>query len=98
MSSLLRRPDQSKQEVTTDWQMETFWCMTIATFTISGFPPLAAFFSKDEILWKDWATGHPVLWLIGLIAAGMTSFYMFRLWFMTFFGDYRGSAACLGRL
>jgi NADH-quinone oxidoreductase subunit L len=71
---------------------KTFWCMTIATLTISGFPPLAAFFSKDEILWKDWATGHPVLWLIGLIAAGMTSFYMFRLWFMTFFGEYRGPA------
>jgi NADH-quinone oxidoreductase subunit L len=69
---------------------KTFWCMTIATFTIAGFPPLAAFFSKDEILWKDWASGHQFLWLIGLIAAGMTSFYMFRLWFMTFFGEYRG--------
>jgi len=69
---------------------KTFWCMTIATFTISGFPPLAAFFSKDEILWKTWASGNHILWLIGLIAAGMTSFYMFRLWFMTFFGEYRG--------
>ena len=69
---------------------KTFWCMTVATFTISGFPPLAAFFSKDEILWKTWASGNHVLWLIGVIAAGMTSFYMFRLWFMTFFGEYRG--------
>jgi NADH-quinone oxidoreductase subunit L len=72
---------------------KTFWVMTVATFTIAGFPPLAAFFSKDEILWKTWASGNHMLWLIGLIAAGMTSFYMFRLWFMTFFGDYRGESA-----
>jgi len=71
----------------------TFWCMTVATFAIAGFPPLAAFFSKDEILWKDWSTGHHVLWLIGIIAAGMTSFYIFRLWFLTFFGEYRGAPA-----
>jgi NADH-quinone oxidoreductase subunit L len=68
----------------------TFWCMTVATFTISGFPPLAAFFSKDEILWRTWASGNHVLWLVGVIAAAMTAFYMFRLWFLTFFGDYRG--------
>ncbi len=72
---------------------KTFWCMTVATFTIAGFPPLAAFFSKDEILWKTWASGNHVLWLIGVIAAAMTSFYMFRLWFMTFFGEYRGEPA-----
>ena len=71
----------------------TFWCMTVATFTISGFPPLAAFFSKDEILWRTWASGNHVLWLIGVIAAGMTAFYMFRLWFLTFFGEYRGAAS-----
>ena len=69
----------------------TFWCMTIATFTIAGFPPFAAFFSKDEILGKTWASGNHLLWLIGVIAAGMTSFYMFRLWFLTFFGGYRGA-------
>lgn len=72
---------------------KTFWVMTVATFTIAGFPPLAAFFSKDEILWKTWASGNHVLWLIGVIAAAMTSFYMFRLWFMTFFGEYRGEPA-----
>ena len=72
---------------------KTFWCMTVATFTIAGFPPLAAFFSKDEILWKTWASGNHLLWLIGVIAAAMTSFYMFRLWFMTFFGEYRGAPA-----
>jgi len=74
----------------------TFWCMTIATFTISGFPPLGAFFSKDEILWRTWASGNRVLWLIGVIAAAMTAFYMFRLWFLTFFGEYRGVVSDAG--
>jgi len=70
----------------------TFWVMTIATFAIAGFPPLSGFFSKDEILWKafsDKTHGSWILWLIGLVTAGMTSFYMFRLWFMTFFGERR---------
>jgi len=68
----------------------TFWCMTSATFAIAGIPPFAAFFSKDAILGSAFTSGHQILWLIGIIAAGMTSFYMFRLWFMTFFGEYRG--------
>jgi len=70
----------------------TFWTMTIATFAIAGFPPLSGFFSKDEILWKafsDKTHGSWIFWLIGWITAGMTSFYMFRLWFMTFFGECR---------
>jgi NADH-quinone oxidoreductase subunit L len=73
----------------------TFWTMTIATFTIAGFPPLAAYFSKDEILWKAYSSpnGSWVYWLIGVITAFITSFYMFRLWFLTFFGDYRGGPA-----
>ncbi len=68
----------------------TFWCMTIATFAISGLPPFAGFFSKDRILWSAWSSGEHLIWLIGVITAGMTSFYMFRLWFLTFFGEYRG--------
>jgi len=68
----------------------TFWCMTIATFAIAGIPPFAGFFSKDQILWSAWSGGYHALWLIGIITAGMTSFYMFRLWFLTFFGEYRG--------
>ena len=68
----------------------TFLCMSSATFAIAGLPPFAAFFSKDAILWQTWASGQHILWLIGIIAAGMTSFYMFRLWFLTFFGEYRG--------
>jgi NADH-quinone oxidoreductase subunit L len=70
----------------------TFWCMTIATFAISGLPPFAGFFSKDRILWSAWSSGGAghIIWVIGVITAGMTSFYMFRLWFLTFFGKYRG--------
>jgi len=68
----------------------TFWSMTIATFAIAGLPPFAGFFSKDRILWSAWSSGYHVLWLVGVITAGMTSFYMFRLWFLTFFGKYRG--------
>ena len=72
----------------------TFWVMTIATITIAGFPPLAGFFSKDEILDADYFSpfGGRLLWAIGVITAGLTSFYMFRLWFMTFFGEYKPDA------
>ncbi|HLQ51131.1 MAG TPA: NADH-quinone oxidoreductase subunit L [Terriglobales bacterium] len=65
----------------------TFWAMTAGTFAIAGFPPLAGFFSKDEILWQVWLSGNKLLWVIGIVTAGITSFYMFRLWFMTFFGE-----------
>ncbi|HXZ39387.1 MAG TPA: NADH-quinone oxidoreductase subunit L [Terriglobales bacterium] len=70
----------------------TFWTMTAATFAIAGIPPLAGFFSKDEILWQAYSSpyGSWVYWLIGVITAFITSFYMFRLWFLTFFGEYRG--------
>jgi NADH-quinone oxidoreductase subunit L len=73
----------------------TFWTMTTATFAIAGIPPLAGFFSKDEILWMAYVSPHGswVFWLIGIVTAFITSFYMFRLWFMTFFGDYRGTMA-----
>jgi NADH-quinone oxidoreductase subunit L len=73
----------------------TFLTMTVATFTIAGFPPFAAYFSKDEILWKAYSSpnGSWVYWLVGVITAFLTSFYMFRLWFLTFFGDYRGGPA-----
>jgi len=67
----------------------TFLTMGIATLAISGIPPLAGFWSKDEILWKAYQVSW-IYWLIGLITAFLTSFYMFRLLYMTFFGDYRG--------
>ena len=56
---------------------------------IAGIPPFAGFFSKDEILWKAYQDNW-VYWLIGLITAFITSFYMFRMWFLTFFGEYKG--------
>jgi NADH-quinone oxidoreductase subunit L len=64
----------------------TFWTMTMGVFAIAGIPPLAGFFSKDEILYQAFVSGNKVLWFVGLITAGLTSFYMFRLWFKTFFG------------
>jgi NADH-quinone oxidoreductase subunit L len=71
----------------------TFLTMGIATLAISGIPPFAGFWSKDEILWKAYSSpqGSWIYWLIGLVTAFITSFYMFRLLFMTFFGDYRGA-------
>ena len=69
----------------------TYWTMFLATFAIAGLPPLAGFFSKDEILWKAFSSehGHVGLWLVGSVAAGITAFYMFRLIFMTFYGESR---------
>jgi NADH-quinone oxidoreductase subunit L len=67
----------------------TFTTMLIATLAIAGIPPLAGFWSKDEILWKAYQANW-VYWLIGAITALITSFYMFRLLFMTFWGDYKG--------
>ena len=69
----------------------TFWTMTAGTFAIAGIPPLAGFFSKDEILWQAYQASW-VFWALGVFTAFLTSFYMFRLWFMTFFGEYRGEA------
>jgi len=69
----------------------TFWVVTIATIAIAGIPPFAGFFSKDEILGAVFHSpyGGPVIWAIGVLTAGLTSFYMFRLWFMTFFGELK---------
>ncbi len=68
----------------------TFWTMTAGTVAIAGIPPLAGFFSKDEILWRAYQASW-AYWLIGIFTAFLTSFYMFRLWFMTFTGSYRGA-------
>ena len=65
--------------------------MAIATYAIAGLPFFAGFISKDEILAN--AFGYaPAIWVIGAIAAGFTAFYMSRLYFMTFWGSYRGHA------
>jgi NADH-quinone oxidoreductase subunit L len=69
----------------------TYWTMLIATFAIAGLPGFAGFFSKDEILGAAKSGPHASLWLwaVGVAAAGLTSFYMFRLMFLTFFGKPR---------
>ena len=67
----------------------TFWTMTAGVIAIAGIWPFAGFFSKDEILYSAFVSPSPIgklVWAIGLITAGLTSFYMFRLWFKTFFG------------
>ncbi len=69
----------------------TFWMMLIAALAISGIIPFAGFFSKDEILWSAWAGGYPVIWFVGLLTTGLTAFYMFRLIFLTFWGEGRFS-------
>jgi len=69
----------------------TFWTMTAGTLAIAGIPGLAGFFSKDEILWRAYQASW-AYWLLGLVTAFITSFYVFRLWFLTFFREYRGEA------
>jgi NADH-quinone oxidoreductase subunit L len=66
----------------------TAWTFLLATIAISGIPPLAGFVSKDAILAASF-NARPLLWAIGFVTAGMTAFYMFRLVFLTFFGESR---------
>jgi len=66
--------------------------MLIGTVAISGIPPLAGFFSKDEILAYAFQHGE-IYWAVGFLTALFTAFYMFRLLFLTFFGEFRGTEA-----
>ena len=69
----------------------TFWTMSSGVFAISGLPPFSGFFSKDAILYQTFVspTAGPILWVVGIVTASLTAFYMFRLWYLTFFGDSR---------
>jgi NADH-quinone oxidoreductase subunit L len=67
----------------------TYWTMLIGSVAISGIPPLAGFFSKDEILGDAFKNGFLWVWAIGFLVAGMTAFYMFRLIGLTFWGESR---------
>ncbi len=72
----------------------TFVTFAVATVAIAGLPPLAGFFSKDEILWFAFAStrgGHWLLWAVASLTALMTAFYMFRLLWLTFLGPSRMS-------
>jgi NADH-quinone oxidoreductase subunit L len=73
----------------------TFATMTVAVFAIAGFPPFAGFFSKDAILYAAFlnGTGGKLLWFVGLVTALLTSFYMFRLWYLAFMGEPRSESA-----
>lgn len=68
----------------------TYWTFLIATLAISGIFPLSGFFSKDEILAHVFEH-NKIMWGIGLFTSMMTAFYMFRLLFVTFFGEFRGT-------
>lgn len=68
------------------WTMAAFLAATLA---ISGIPPFSGYFSKEAVLGQSYTTGHYFLWGVGVFTAGMTSFYMFRLFFLTFFGKPR---------
>lgn len=81
----------------------TFLTFLVSTIAISGIPGFSGFFSKDEILWMAFANPYHgnlniVLWGIGAVAACFTAFYMFRLVFMTFFGECRINPKAKGYL
>ncbi len=74
----------------------TYITMLFATLAIAGVPPFAGFFSKDEILWKSFTFSYypmmgKVIWFLGFAGAGITAFYMFRLIYLTFHGEFRGT-------
>jgi NADH-quinone oxidoreductase subunit L len=68
----------------------TYITFLIGSLAIAGIPPLAGFFSKDQILATAWGQS-PLLWAVGLVGALMTAFYMFRMLFLTFHGEFRGT-------
>lgn len=68
----------------------TYWTFLIGTLAIAGIPPLSGMISKDEILVALWAKS-PVIWCLTLFGAALTGIYMFRLLFLTFFGNFRGT-------
>src|SRR4029079_8676095 len=69
----------------------TYWTFVVGALAIAGVPGLAGFLSKDEILFRTFAGGHVVLWTIGLLTSLLTAIYMFRVVFLTFYGDRRSA-------
>ena len=66
----------------------THWTFLVGALAIAGFPFLSGFWSKDEILHSAWGSS-PIIYVIGLVTAFLTAFYMFRLIFVTFYGESR---------
>ena len=80
----LRRMGGLRRELPT-----TYWTFVIGALAIAGVPFLSGFFSKDEILYRTFAGGHTILWIVGAVTSLLTAFYMFRLVFLAFHGDRR---------
>ncbi|MCW2120974.1 NADH-quinone oxidoreductase subunit L [Flavobacterium sp. 7A] len=72
------------------WMGVTFFTFLISSLAISGIPPFSGFFSKDEILMVAFEH-NKILWFIASLASLLTAFYMFRLLYLTFFNDFRGT-------
>ncbi|ELR98899.1 NAD(P)H-quinone oxidoreductase subunit 5 [Gloeocapsa sp. PCC 73106] len=75
----------------------TWLTFLVGNLAICGIPPFAGFWSKDEILGLAFQA-NPVLWLVGWLTAGLTAFYMFRMYFLTFEGEFRGQDTASRRL
>ena len=84
-------PDMDHMGGLKKYMPSTRWTYLIGAAAIAGVPLLSGFFSKDEILHSAAASGHWLIWLVGLITAGLTAFYMFRSYFLTFEGEFRGT-------
>jgi NADH-quinone oxidoreductase subunit L len=70
----------------------TYWTFVIGSLALAGFPGLAGFFSKDEVLFETFAHGHTLLWVMGALTSLLTATYMGRLVFLTFWGERRHGA------
>jgi NADH-quinone oxidoreductase subunit L len=71
----------------------TYWTMLIGALALAGCPPFSGFFSKDEILYLALANGFPGIWAIGILVAGITAYYTFRMIFLVFHGEARDKEA-----
>jgi len=71
----------------------TYWTFLVGALAIAGVPGLAGFFSKDEILFRTFSSGHTLLWAVGLLTSLLTAIYMFRLVFLAFHGPSRSASA-----
>jgi len=91
MHALSNELDMWKMGNVRKYMPTTYWTFLVGCLAIAGIPGLAGFFSKDEILWYAWSGpfGHPLFWLVGAVAAGLTAFYMFRMFFVVFHGESR---------
>jgi NADH-quinone oxidoreductase subunit L len=74
----------------------TYWTFLIGALAIAGVPLLSGFFSKDEILFRTFTSGHTLLWIVGMLTSLLTAIYMFRLVYLTFHGTRRAARDARG--